>query len=213
MAGFMLVNPKTPKRRRTRRKARRAPARRRRRTARRNPVAANPRRRARRRSSPRSYTRRRRARRNPKLLSMRGVTNSIAPAVIGGAGFVALNALFAMAPLPMQLKSGWGATAAKFMVALIVPHMARRAIGSKNADIITLVATGAIAAQQLTKFGAQAGIPGLAAYLPLSEYIPTLGYPNAAPGVDGPLYNSMPLPLDGSLGYTPSDGMSEESYY
>lgn len=211
MPVLALVNPRK-KRRSSRRKARRNPAaapnprrRRRARRARRNQVAANPRR--------RRYGRR--SRRNPRAFSIAGAQRVIVPAAIGGVGAVALNAVFNMLPFPAQFKTGLAGTATKLAAAIFIPMLAGQFIGRENARIITLVTAGGIFATEAAKLGQQAGVPGMAEFIPMSEYIPTIGWPNAAAGVDGPLVHSYTLPStpQNNMGaYSPSDGLTESDY-
>ena len=193
MASLMLINPK---RRKTRRKARRNPVaanpRRRRRStrrrARRNPVAANPRRRR---------TVRRRARRNPKF-SIRSIQrDAIMPAAIGGVGALALDVAFGALPIPAQFKTGAMGSLAKLAGALVLGKLAGKALGAKTGEAVTVGAV-TIQAYNLVKGFAKQAMPTL----PMGEYIsgmdaafpyynprPALGYMNAGQFVpDEPYY-------------------------
>lgn len=132
---LMLVNPR-------KRRARKAGAKRRTRTAAQRAATArmlaanrrgrksnpSPRRRSRRRVSATSVLRRRR--RNPiGGFSGRSITGMVKPALIGGAGVLAVNAFTKYVPLPPMLTEGRMMYATKFGLALLLGKFGRRIIG------------------------------------------------------------------------------------
>lgn len=153
MAQLMLINPaKRPKKRRVTAK-RRTPA------AKANPAP----RRKRALRVARTGTTRRRARRNP--INTRGIMSDVMGAVQGAGGALAVNAIMNLLPLPLSMKSGWGATATKVGLAVAVGMFAKplvgRAAGKLAEGAMTVAAYEAIAGMVPSTFGGSA-VPGVA---------------------------------------------------
>lgn len=159
MAELMLVNPRRRRRRKTTSHKRRSPRRR----VRRNPIAANPRRRR------RTTHRRRSVRRNPRL-SVGGMKSKLMPALIGGAGAVALDYGFNFIPLPANFKTGLAGDAVKGLIAAASPMLTAKLVGRANAERAAIGALTVIAAKAIAKL-----MPGGS----VSEYISGLGYMQA----------------------------------
>jgi hypothetical protein len=197
MAQLMLINP----RRRRRTKARINPRRRRtvaKRRVYRNPT--NPHRRAyakRRtyRNPVRAIRRRSRARRNPALRAT-GVMNDIMQAAIGATGAIGINYIYDMLPLPMAMKTGFGAAAGKAGAAVLLGMFARPMLG-RAAGTMAQGALVVIAYDMIRSMLPPAGVPAVAG----------LGYTS-------PAIQAGYLPQQGMGEYVPafSSGMGEYVY-
>lgn len=208
-AQIALINP------RRKRKARKTRARRRRHVARRKTTARrrrktsivavrrlNPRRR-------RVHARRRRhhaRRRNPRMLSLGGITRTLMPAAIGGAGALALDIALSYATpyLPASLQSGYLKTGVKLAGAIGLGMVAGKFLGGEKGRAVTLgaltvVLYGAIrdAAKQFAPT-LNLGAVDYADNTVGAYMAPSLGYINPAPFVS----NDM-----SGLGAYMSDGM------
>ena len=198
MAELMLINPRR-RRKATRKKARKSPAKRRR-----NPIglAANPdpRRRKRR---PMAMSRVRRARRrNPSFrrMSVKGVLNgTVMPAMTAAVGAIGLDVAWSYLPVPDSIKTGPFRHAAKGLGAIVLGMVAGMVVKKETADrfatgALTVVAHSALK-EQVQKF---------APNIQMGEYVDGLGYwssgidPNA--GIDG-MGEYLPGPMQGVEGY------------
>lgn len=186
---------------------------RRRKSRRRNPIAlaANPRRRRRR--NPRAS--RRRYRRNPSamgsiksMLSVRGLTNTLMPAAIGGAGALGVDILLTYIPTA-SLPEFFNTTAGKFalrvigaiglgaLAGMVVP---RRTAGLITAGALTVTAYGAIKDVVAQNFPQLQGVGPNADYSDLN-----LGYISPAPRLGA--YMQRSIPRSNGVGAYMRDGL------
>lgn len=143
-------------------------------------------------------SRRRARRRNPSSLptTARGFAGQLVPALIGGAGALALDVGLAMAPLPVQFKTGLPRTAVRIVGAIgmgwAVGKLLRkpRLGGQLAAGALTVVAYDELKAQAAKMLGGK--VPGIGLY-----DIPGIGMYEVQPAEQEPM---VMLP-DGSMGY------------
>lgn len=217
MSELVILNPRRRRRRNARNakgqflpKRRRVNARRRRYHRKRNPIAAlaaNPRRRRRRnpiaafaanprrrrRRSHRMMNVRRRRRHNPRLLSTRGLMNTLTPALVGGAGAVGLDIALSYIPLPAWTQTPVMKTVARLAGAVGLGMLARPLIGRQRANAAMLGALTVVAYGSLKDLAARflptVGMSGITAGddysdLRLSAYMQNgngIGFLNPAP--------------------------------
>lgn len=147
----------------------------------------------------RSYAnpRRRRARRNP-LPTLRGLQGMLTPALIGGAGAVALDVLYAQLPIPAAYKAGAFAPVVKAAAVIAVGEIARKLrVGGRMVDIavgtsLAIIAANFIRAQVATTFPSVA----MGAYLDYGYDNPQLSYASAAPFLPAPSNMSAYVGMD-----------------
>lgn len=159
-----------------------------RRRKRRSSHAKSARRRSRRSARSHRGSGRRRRLRNPRsgglgignMLSVRGATSALVPAVVGAGGALALDIGMAYLPLPDALQSGWGKTVAQLLGSLALGFIAAKVpfVGKRNAQIATLGALTIVAYNALRPLAAQtlgANVKGLSGLADFGDYTPALG--------------------------------------
>jgi hypothetical protein len=140
------------------------------------------------------------------MLSVKGATHALVPAVIGAGGALALDIGMAYAPLPAMLQTGWGKTLAQLIGALGLGFVAAKIpfIGRRNAQIGTLGALTIIAYNAIRPLAAQtlgANVKGLSGLADFGDYTPSMGaYMNPRLGA---YMNPAPLLLPGPGSSTP----------
>lgn len=158
---------------------------------------------------------RRRRMRNPRrasgggfgnMLSVKGATHALVPAVTGALGAMAVDIGMAYVPLPTQLQSGWGKTLAQLIGALGLGFIAAKVpfIGKRNAQLGTLGALTVIAYGAIRPLAAQtigANVKGLSGLADFGDYTPSMGaYMNPRLGA---YMNPAPMLLQGPGASTP----------
>lgn len=183
MAELMLVNPRRRKRRASAKKrvrvtrARRNPRRKRRTMSAAQAAFFGPRKRRRVRvTRARKNPRRRSSSRRSGLLtslSPKGIMGAVAPAAIGAAGALAIDALWAVLPVPASLKTGQFAPAIKALGVLGIGALASRVkVIPQNLVKPAVAAALTITAYNFLKAQLQAFAPNLQ----LGEYVDGIGY-------------------------------------
>lgn len=159
-----------------------------------------------------------------------GVMSVAMPALIGGAGAVGLDLAwgYGASYLPVQIQTGWAATAAKVAAALGIGYALQRwapvsktAVRSGVLGAVTVIAYQAIRDFAKQSFPTAKGLGGYAdyvdyslmadrrvgAYMP-SRAVPGMGFYNPAPLLDAaPMGAYMPDGISSLHGYIPDDGM------
>lgn len=192
--------------------------RRRRRARRRNPIAlaANPRRRRSRRRAASGYVvgsrrirrrklnprgSRRRYRRNPaglgsikSMLSLRGLTHTLMPAAIGGAGALGVDLALSYVPLPEWFQSNTGRIVARVLGAIGVGVIASFIVPRRTAALITSGALTVTAYGVIKEFASQnfPQLQGISppAYGDMSDL--RLGYLDPAPRLGAYMQRGLP---------------------